>query len=143
MIFDNIIDIIAKSFDFEIPDTRGFEYDIDDAVAKLGKTDYQKHASLMENPQVFDYKNMIQTHIILAESFSSMQEAKWAVASAIQSCYYLKFGAHHFEFNESELILRYVTMGSSMYIAGSIILSGNHYEKLFQEYQEFLKRLDT
>ncbi|MGA1434388.1 MAG: hypothetical protein ACO34C_02695, partial [Candidatus Kapaibacteriota bacterium] len=82
MIFDNIIDIIAKSFDFEIPDTRGFEYDIDDAVVKLGKPDYQKHVSLMENQQVFDYKNMIQTHIILAESFSSMQEAKWAVASA-------------------------------------------------------------
>ena len=139
MQFDNIIDIIAKSFDFDIPDTRGFEYDIDDAVAILGKPDYQKHTWLRENPQDFDYRNMIQTHIILAESFSSMQDAKWSVASAIQSCYYLKFGAHHFECNESELILRYVTMGSSMYITGSVILSGNHYERLYQEYQEFLK----
>ena len=36
MQFDNIIDIIAKSFDFEIPDTRGFEYDIDDDILYLG-----------------------------------------------------------------------------------------------------------
>ena len=135
MQFDSIIDFIAKPFHYEIPETLGFYFDLSDATSTLGNPVSQER-HIVNNHQV-DYKNMIQFHITLSESFSSIQGVKWAAVSAIQSCYYLNFGAHQIDFDERSLTIRFVTFGSSMFITGSVTISGNHYEALYQQYQIF------
>jgi hypothetical protein len=37
------------------------------------------------------------------------------------------------------MTIRYVTVGTSMFITGSITLSGAHYENLYLEYLDFLE----
>lgn len=140
MSFDDIIEVVAQSFTDEIYDLEGFGFDMDYEVRILGTFNQVAIDEIRNEPYVtIDYKNMVKSYLILSERYTSIQDVKRAATSVVQSCYYLDFGAHHINCDEHSLIIRYVTVGSSMFVTGSITLSGEHYEKLYQEYLEFLR----
>jgi|GEM_PF-927216 len=141
MNFDDIIELIAYSFSYEIPDTQGYGFDMDDEERLLGVPNIEYINELRkQSHKKIDYRNMVASNLILSERFTSIQDVKRVAASVVQSCYYIDFGAHHITCDEHSLVIRYVTVGSSMFVTGSITLCGEHYEKLYQEYLEFLKK---
>jgi hypothetical protein len=58
----------------------------------------------------------------------------------VQECYYSILGAHFVSHDEKSLIIRFVTVSTWCYITGTIEIIGPHYEKLYQEYLDFIAR---
>lgn len=140
MDFDDVIDVIGSSFTFHIPDTEGYSYDIGDEERILGESDPEATKKYVDNMLHADgYRNMIPSFLILSEKFTSIQQVKRAACAVVQSCYYIDFGAHHITCDKKSMTIRYVTVGTAMFITGSITLSGAHYEKLYLEYLDFLE----
>jgi hypothetical protein len=58
----------------------------------------------------------------------------------VQECYYSILGAHFVSHDKKSLIIRFVTVSTWCYITGTIEIIGPHYEKLYQEYLDFIAR---
>ena len=85
-------------------------------------------------------RSMINNQITLNDTFSSFQDVNRKAVSMIQECYYSTFGAHFVSKSEKALTIRFVTVSTWCYLTGTIEIIGPHYEKLYQEYLEFIAR---
>ena len=136
MNFDEIIEVTARW----IPPTDytlGYKCDLYDSLHPLGDIIDQK---INHNDLESFNKSMINHQIILNDKFSCFQDVQRNALIFIQECYYSAFGAHAVEHNETSLTIRFVTVSKSYYLTGTIQIIGPHYEKLYQEYLEFVQR---
>lgn len=137
MNFDEIIEVIERSIP-PTDDTLGYTIDLYDSLHPLGKLiDQQINHN---NPESFN-KSMINYQVILNEAFPSFQDVQRNALVFIQECYYSVLGAHFVEHNEHTLTIRFITVSRSYYLTGTVEIIGSHYEKLYQEYLEFIRRI--
>lgn len=138
MNFDDLIDLVLQIDPYAKQDSQGYAIDMYDAISDLGEI-LTIEEEETEWSSVDDIRNVVQTKVVLSTKFSSLQDARRTAISAVQSCYYYNFGAHFVELDETSMTIRYVTAGNALIITGSVTVLGPHYEKLFQEYLDFLK----
>ncbi len=136
MNFDEIIEVTARWIP-PTDDTLGYKYDLYDSLHPLGDIIDQK---INHNDRESFNKSMINHQIILNDKFPSFQDVKRNALVFIQECYYSVLGAHFVEHNDTSLTIRFVTVSSWCYLTGTIQIIGPHYEKLYQEFLEFIAR---
>ena len=138
MNFDEIIAVTASWIE-ATNDIRGYEVDLYDSLYPLGKLLNKNDRGEARKSE--DYtRSMINYQVTLNDIFSSFQDARRMAVSMVQECYYGKLGAHFTTHDEKSLTIRFVTVSSGCYITGTIELLGPHYEKLDQEYLDFVSR---
>lgn len=138
MNFDEIIAVTASWIE-ATDDIRGYEADLYDSLYPLGKLLNKNDRG--EARKFEDYtRSMINYQVTLNDIFSSFQDARRMAVSLVQECYYGKLGAHFTTHDEKSLTIRFVTVSSGCYLTGTIEIIGSHYEKLYQEYLDFVSR---
>ncbi len=138
MNFDEIIAVTASWIE-ATNDIRGYEVDLYDSLYPLGKLLNKNDRGEARKSE--DYtRSMINYQVTLNDIFSSFQDARRMAVSMVQECYYGKLGAHFTTHDEKSLTIRFVTVSSGCYITGTIEIIGPHYEKLYQEYLDFVSR---
>lgn len=138
MNFDEIIAVMAKWIE-ATNDIQGYEYDLYDSLFPLGEILNTNKKSEVRIFEVYT-SSMINNQITLNDTFSSFQDVNRKAVSMIQECYYSTFGAHFVTKSEKALTIRFVTVSTWCYLTGTIEIIGPHYEKLYQEYLEFIAR---
>ena len=138
MNFDEIIAVTASWIE-ATDDIQGYEIDLYDSLYPLGKLLNKNDSGEARKSE--DYtRSMINYQITLNDTFSSFQDVNRKAVSMIQECYYSTFGAHFVSKSEKALTIRFVTVSTWCYLTGTIEIIGPHYEKLYQEYLEFIAR---
>ena len=138
MNLDEIIAVTAKWIE-ATNDIRGYECDLYDSLFPLGEIMNISKRGEAKDFEVYT-RSMINNQITLNDTFSSFQDVNRKAVSMIQECYYSTFGAHFVSKSEKALTIRFVTVSTWCYLTGTIEIIGPHYEKLYQEYLEFIAR---
>ena len=138
MNLDEIIAVTAKWIE-ATNDIRGYECDLYDSLFPLGEIMNISKRGEAKDFEVYT-RSMINNQITLNDTFSSFQDVNRKAVSMIQECYYSTFGAHFVSKSEKALTIRFVTVSTWCYLTGTIEITGPHYEKLYQEYLEFIAR---
>ncbi len=138
MNFDEIFAVTAKWIE-ATNDIRGYECDLYDSLFPLGEIMNISKRGEAKDFEVYT-RSMINNQITLNDTFSSFQDVNRKAVSMIQECYYSTFGAHFVSKSEKALTIRFVTVSTWCYLTGTIEIIGPHYEKLYQEYLEFIAR---
>ena len=138
MNLDEIIAVTAKWIE-ATNDIQGYECDLYDSLFPLGEI---MNISKRGEPKISEVytRSMINNQITLNDTFSSFQDVNRKAVSMIQECYYSTFGAHFVSKSEKALTIRFVTVSTWCYLTGTIEIIGPHYEKLYQDYLEFIAR---
>ncbi len=138
MNLDEIIAVTAKWIE-ATNDIQGYECDLYDSLFPLGEIMNISKRGEAKDFEVYT-RSMINNQITLNDTFSSFQDVNRKAVSMIQECYYSTFGAHFVSKSEKALTIRFVTVSTWCYLTGTIEIIGPHYEKLYQEYLEFIAR---
>lgn len=138
MNLDEIIAVTAKWIE-ATNDIQGYECDLYDSLFPLGEIMNISKRGEAKDSEVYT-RSMINNQITLNDTFSSFQDVNRKAVSMIQECYYSTFGAHFVSKSEKALTIRFVTVSTWCYLTGTIEIIGPHYEKLYQEYLEFIAR---
>ena len=138
MNLDEIIAVTAKWIE-ATNDIQGYECDLYDSLFPLGEIMNISKRGEAKDFEVYT-RSMINNQITLNDTFSSFQDVNRKAVSMIQECYYSTFGAHFVSKSEKALTIRFVTVYTWCYLTGTIEIIGPHYEKLYQEYSEFIAR---
>ncbi len=138
MNFDEIFAVTAKWIE-ATNDIRGYECDLYDSLFPLGEIMNISKRGEAKDFEVYT-RSMINNQITLNDTFSSFQDVNRRAVSLVQECYYSTFGAHFVTKSEKALTIRFVTVSTWCYLTGTIEIIGPHYEKLYQEYLEFIAR---
>lgn len=140
------IDGVINSIAMQLPlgDTQAFEMDLySDVIDLCGK---RKRNRIPQKP-IFTYSANPQSHVNitleLGEEFKDVQTAEAVGLVIISNCCYREFRAVETAKNKTELIIRFVTANQRCYFTGTLIISGKHYEQLFEEHLAFLERWKT
>ncbi|MEN9827920.1 MAG: hypothetical protein RJA11_536 [Bacteroidota bacterium] len=115
MKFEEIIEVAAKWIE-DTDDIQGYEIDLYDSLYPLGNVVCKDNAGIERDYEEYK-RSMINYQITLKDSFNSFQDV-----------------------NRISLIIRFVTVSTWCYITGTIEIIGPHYEKLYQEYLDFIAR---
>ena len=138
MNLDEIIAVTAKWIE-ATNDIQGYECDLYDSLFPLGEIMNISKRGEAKDFEVYT-RSMINNQITLNDTFSSFQDVNRKAVSMIQECYYSTFGAHFVSKSDKALTIRFVTVSTWCYLTGTIEIIGPHYEKLYQEYLEFIAR---
>ena len=138
MKFEEIIEVAAKWIE-DTDDIQGYEIDLYDSLYPLGNVVYKDNAGIERDYEEYK-RSMINYQITLKDSFNSFQDVNRIALSMVQECYYSILGAHFVSHDKKSLIIRFVTVSTWCYITGTIEIIGPHYEKLYQEYLDFIAR---
>ena len=138
MNLDEIIAVTAKWIE-ATNDIQGYECDLYDSLFPLGEIMNISKRGEAKDFEVYT-RSMINNQITLNDTFSSFQDVNRRAVSLVQECYYSTFGAHFVTKSEKALTIRFVTVSTWCYLTGTIEIIGPHYEKLYQEYLEFIAR---
>lgn len=138
MNLNEIIAVTAKWIE-ATNDIQGYECDLYDSLFPLGEIMNISKRGEAKDFEVYT-RSMINNQITLNDTFSSFQDVNRKAVSMIQECYYSTFGAHFVSKSEKALTIRFVTVSTWCYLTGTIEIIGPHYEKLYQEYLEFIAR---
>jgi hypothetical protein len=138
MKFEEIIEVAAKWIE-DTDDIQGYEIDLYDSLYPLGNVVCKDNAGIERDYEEYK-RSMINYQITLKDSFNSFQDVNRIALSMVQECYYFILGAHFVSHDKKSLIIRFVTVSTWCYITGTIEIIGPHYEKLYQEYLDFIAR---